>query len=91
MRYNFKFDEDAPKILLKFPSVRRSLERYLIEHKTTDGFHGDYLGEDGVMPYLNKHDIHSMPEPEKSLLFVGQTVWENAIRLEKSCHYHGEL
>ncbi len=81
---NYVFRRNGDRVLIKYRSVRRALEKYM----ANDSQAGlcDYLGENGVMPYTDPLDIHSMPEPEKSILYVGRGDFRN-VYLEESMYY----
>lgn len=87
----FDIRNNGDKALIKYRTVRRSLERYLRRYPPGCGRRSDYLGEDGIMPYIDSLDIRSMPEPEKSILYVGRIYDANKIRLELSAYYEGDL
>jgi len=87
----FDIRNNGDKALIKYRTVRRSLERYLRRYPPGCCRGSDYLGEDGIMPYIDPLDIRSMPEPGKSILYVGRIYDKNKIRLELSAYYEGRL
>jgi len=81
---NYVFRRNGDRVLIKYRSVRRALEKYMA-HDSQNG-RCDYLGENGVMPYTDPLDIHSMPDPERSILYVGRNDF-GGVFLEESMYY----
>ena len=93
MKTKYVMQDDGDKVLIKYASIRRQLEKYLRRHLSDPDGSEDYLGEDGVMLYRDSKDIHSMYEPDKSILYVDiVTRGEyNKVTLETSMYYEGDL
>jgi len=93
MKTKYIMTDDGDKVIIKFAGIRRQLEKYLRRHLSDRAISEDYLGLNGVMKLRHSNDIHSMYEPDKSILYVNIDTRRgfNEVTLEKSMYYEGAL
>ncbi len=93
MKTKYIITDDGDKVIIKFAGIRRQLEKYLQRHLSDRAVSQDYLGLNGVMELRHPNDIHSMYEPDKSILYVNIDTCRiyREVTLEKSMYYEGAL